>query len=116
MKLQVKLNKDEAQAYKNFAEVCKPNDVAEADFMKTIFLMGIEAMNEDLSRMIKDYAKENREELAASGITVIDGEDGDIRLASTEDLEHDLSGAPSISEGVLHDQEIKRIMDSEEDA
>jgi hypothetical protein len=114
MRLHINLNKDEGLAFKNFAEVCKPQDVTDADFMKTIFLTGVESMNEKLAEMVRKYASENREELAASGITVLEGEDGRVQLAETSKLEAELSGGPSIREGVLHDEEIKRIMDSEE--
>ena len=104
MRLQINLTKDEGLAYKNFAEVCKPEDVTDADFMKTIFLTGIESMNQQLADMVRKYAEENREELAASGITVLEGEDGKIKLAETETLEKEVSGVPSIEDGVLHDE------------
>ena len=85
MKLQINLRKDEAEAFKNFQEMCKPQEVSDIDFIKTIFYMGIEAANARLAEMVQDYAKENKEELAASGITVIEEEDG-VRLAETEAL------------------------------
>ena len=37
MKLQIKLDKDQSIAFKNFASVCKPDDVTDHDFIKTIF-------------------------------------------------------------------------------
>ena len=86
MRLQINLTKDEALAYKNFAEVCKPEEITDADFMKTIFLTGIEAMNKQLAELVQKYAQENKEELAASGITVLEDEDGEVKLASTSDL------------------------------
>ena len=106
IKLQIKLSKDEATAYKNFAEVCKPEEISDDDFLKTVFITGIEALNRQLAEMVSKYAAENKEELAASGITVIEDEDG-VRLQDSADM----SGAPTIEEGVLHDQEISRIMD-----
>ena len=115
MKLHINLNKDEAVAFKNFSDICKPEDVAQGDFMKTIFLTGIEAMNQQLADLVRKYAEENKDELAASGITVLEGEDGNVKLAETASYEADLSGGPSIKEGVLHDDEIQRIMDSEEE-
>ena len=97
MRLQINLTKDEAIAYKNFAEVCKPLDITDADFMKTVFITGIEGMNKQLAEMVQQYAKENKEELAASGITVIEGDDGDVKLASTQDLiSVDVSGPVSL--------------------
>jgi len=108
MKLQIKLSKDEAQGYRNFADICKPVEITDADFMKTVFLTGIEAMNQQLADLVKKYASENKEELAASGITVLEGEDGEIKLADTSVLEHDMSGAPPIQEGDLNDQVITK--------
>ena len=97
MKLQVKLSKDEAIAYKNFAEVCKPQEITDEDFIKTVFVTGIESLNQQLSDMVQKYASENKEELAASGITGIENEDGQVRLAETAVMEHDISGFPSDS-------------------
>jgi len=97
MKLQVKLSKDEAIAYKNFADVCKPQEITDEDFIKTVFVTGIETLNQQLSDMVQKYASENKEELAASGITVIENEDGQVRLAETAVMEHDISGFPSDS-------------------
>ena len=93
MKLQIKLSKDEAIAYKNFAGVVKPQEITDDDFMKTVFVTGIEALNKQLSEMVQKYASENKEELAASGITVIENEDGQVKLAETAVLENDMSGA-----------------------
>ena len=95
MKLQIKLDKDQALAFKNFTTVCKPEEVSDNDFIKTIFLTGVEAMNKELAELVKEYAKENKEELAASGITVLEGEDGQIQLADTTVYETDLSGPSS---------------------
>ena len=95
MKLQIKLDKDQAVAFKNFSSVCKPDEVTDNDFIKTIFLTGVEAMNKELADLVKQYAKENKEDLAASGITVLEGEDGEIQLADTTVYENDLSGTAS---------------------
>ena len=51
MRLQINLTKDEALAYKNFADVCKPLEISDSDFMKTIFLTGIESMNKELAEV-----------------------------------------------------------------
>ena len=98
MKLQIKLSKDEAQAFKNFSDVCKPGEITDDEFIKTVFITGIEALNQQLSEMVQKYAKENQEELASSGITVIENEDGEVKLASTVDMlaeQVDVSGATS---------------------
>jgi hypothetical protein len=96
MRLQINLTKDEGLAYKNFADVCKPEDVTDADFMKTIFLTGIESMNQQLADMVRKYAEDNRDELAASGITVLEGEDGRVKLAETATVEEEASGVGSV--------------------
>jgi uncharacterized alpha/beta hydrolase family protein len=93
MKLQIKLSKDEAQAFKNFTDVCKPGEITDDEFIKTVFITGIEALNQQLSEMVQKYAAENKEELAASGITVLEDEDGEIKLAETESLESQVSGS-----------------------
>ena len=100
MKLIIKLSKDEALAYKNFSEVCKPVEITDSDFMKTVFITGIEAMNKQLAEMVQKYAAENREELASSGITVLDQEDGSVKLASTVDLIDTAGSSGSVAEPV----------------
>ena len=105
MRIQINLTKDEALAYKNFAEVCKPLDVSDSIFMKTVFLTGIEAMNKELAKLVQQYAKENKESLAASGITVLEGDDGEVKLADTTVYEHDLSGDASIQQGRMSKEE-----------
>mgnify|MGYP003154406718 FL=1 len=92
MKLQIKLSKDEAQAFKNFSDVCKPHEITDDEFIKTVFITGIESLNQQLAEMVQKYAAENKEELAASGITVIEEEDG-IKLAETAKLETQVSGS-----------------------
>jgi len=87
MKLQVKLSKDEATAFKNFADVCKPEQVSLDDFIKSVFLTGIEALNKQLAELVRKYAVENKDELAASGITVIESEDGGVRLTETSGVD-----------------------------
>ena len=108
MRLQINLSKDEAIAFKNFASVCKPEEVSDEDFLKTVFLTGIEGMNQQLADLVKKYAKENKEDLASSGITVLEDEDGEIKLASTEDLASQASGAGTIADNVLHDDAIRK--------
>lgn len=94
MKLQIKLSKDEAIAYKNFATACKPQEITDDDFIKTVFVTGFEALNKQLAEMVQKYASENKEELASSGITVFEDSEGQVRLAETTVLENDMSGFP----------------------
>ena len=84
MKINIKLSKDEAEAFKNFSNVVKPSEISDDDFMKTIFVTGCEALNQQLSTLVQQYAKENQEELAASGIAVVEGDDGTVQLMDAE--------------------------------
>ncbi len=93
MKLLIKLSKDEAQAYKNFADMCKPEDMTEDMFMKVVFITGFDQMNKSIAESVQKYAAANKDELAASGITVFEDEDGEVRMAETETINNDMSGA-----------------------
>jgi len=108
MRIQINLSKDEAQAYKNFAQLVRPNDVSDADFLKTVFLTGIEGLNRELAELVQKYALENKEELASSGITVLEGDDGTVKLADTRVLEHDLSGEGKLKNNDLPDGTIRK--------
>jgi len=87
MKIQIKLSKDEAEAFKNFSNVVKPEEISDDDFMKTIFVTGCEALNQQLSQMVQQYAKENQKDLESSGIMVVEGEDGQVQLMDAEKAE-----------------------------
>ena len=87
MKIQIKLSKDEAEAFKNFSGMVKPEEISDDDFMKTVFVAGREALNQQLQNLVQKYAMENQEELAASGITVVEGDDGQVQLMDSEKVE-----------------------------
>ena len=72
MKFQIKLNKDETEAFKAFTDTVKPEEVALDDFVKSIFLTGIESMNKKLVEMVKKYAEEHKDDLSASGIEIVE--------------------------------------------
>lgn len=113
MRFQINLSKDEALAYKNFGAVCKPQEVSESDFLKTIFLTGIEAMNKELAQLVKQYAKENKEDLASSGITVLEDEDGEIRLAPTDVIDSETSGSAGVAgEGHQMQEAISKVTEN----
>ena len=65
MKFQIKLNKNESASFKVFTETVKPSEVSQDDFVKSIFLTGIESMNQKIMSMMEEYAKENPEEFKA---------------------------------------------------
>ncbi len=83
MRLIINLDKDQSLAFKNFSKIVKPQEISDDDFLKTIFLTGVETMNDKLTQIIKQYAKDNKAELEASGISVIEGDDGDVKLQET---------------------------------
>lgn len=76
MKLQIKLSKEQAEAFKNFSETLKPKDASDEQWLQMIFFTGCETINEKVYEMAQSYAEEKAEELEASGITIIEGEDG----------------------------------------
>ena len=59
MKLQIKLSKLEAQAFKNFAEVVKPDEISDADFLKSVFKIGLEEMENRLMSAVEKHAEAN---------------------------------------------------------
>jgi hypothetical protein len=90
MKFQIKLNKNETESFKMFTETVKPEEVTQDDFVKSIFLTGIESMNKKIMNMVEEYAKENPEDFKAqlvemqdldsSGVTEEDSSDSEIEI------------------------------------
>jgi|TARA_R110002020_G_scaffold146881_6_gene321861 hypothetical protein len=66
MKLQIKLGKDEALAFKNFMEMVKPPEIAESDFLKGIFKIGVETMETKLMEAVQQHAEEEGIDLSNS--------------------------------------------------
>ena len=76
MKIQIKLNRDETESFKNFTDTVKPKDTDVDTFCKYIFLTGIETLNVKLSEKVKEYVASHKEELTTSGVNIdIDSED-----------------------------------------
>ena len=73
MKLQVKLSKEEATAFKNFTEMVKPPDISDDDFLKGIFKIGVETMEAKLLEAVQRHAEEN--DLDLSGVGLKDSDD-----------------------------------------
>jgi|TARA_A100000172_G_scaffold65595_1_gene45119 hypothetical protein len=65
MKLQIKLSKEEALAFKNFMKLVKPPEIDEADFLKGIFKIGVETMEMKLMEAVQQHAEENNIDLSA---------------------------------------------------
>ena len=69
MKLQIKLGKDEASAFKNFMDMVKPPEVDADTFLKGIFKLGVETMEMKLMEAVKAHAIENDMDLSSVGLT-----------------------------------------------
>ena len=67
-KLQIKLTKEEALAFKNFTEMVKPPEIADTDFLKGIFKIGIETMESRLLEAVKQHAEEHNIDLSGVGL------------------------------------------------
>lgn len=73
MKIQVKLNKDEAEAFKNFFEfVTKNTNITFEDFTKQVFFNGIDFLNHKLNQATMEIVNnpELRQQLEASGFNI----------------------------------------------
>lgn len=66
MKLNIKLSKDEAQGFKNWASIVKPPEIAEEEFLKQIFFNGIEHLNDKLQKISEQIIKEQADAAAAN--------------------------------------------------
>ena len=68
MKLQLKFNKDETMAIKNFMEMVKPPEISEDDFLKGLFKLGIETMESKLMQAVEEHMEENDLDASAIGM------------------------------------------------
>lgn len=87
MKFQLKLDKEEAEAFRNFANTVKPTDLNMNDFVRSIFFNGVRHLEEELTQNMVNHIQENREEFEASGFTFDEG--GKLTGVSKEDGESD---------------------------
>tara|TARA_R110002074_G_scaffold127756_10_gene267543 strand:- start:1902 stop:2255 length:354 start_codon:yes stop_codon:yes gene_type:complete len=69
MKFQLKLNQEEAEAFKNFSNSVKPEGLSQNDFVRSIFFNGIRSLEEQLTTNLVQHMEENRAEYEASGFT-----------------------------------------------
>ena len=67
MKFQLKLNQEEAEAFRNFANTVKPTDLGMNDFVRSIFFNGIRSLEEQLTSNLVQHMEENRDDYEASG-------------------------------------------------
>ena len=69
MKFQLKLNKEEAEAFRNFANTVKPEELGMEDFVRSIFFNGVRSLEEQLTTNMVKHMEENRSDYEASGFT-----------------------------------------------
>ena len=72
MKINIKLSKEEAEGFKNWATLVRPDAINDDDFFKQIFFNGIEFLNlklQEISMKIMNDP-EMKKNLEASGINV----------------------------------------------
>lgn len=72
MKVTIKLNKDEAEGFKNWSTHVKPDELPQEEFVKQVFFNGIEYLNLKLQDVAKKIIEDEklRGQLEASGINV----------------------------------------------
>jgi len=87
MKFQIKLNKNETESFKAFTDTVKPTEVSQEDFVKSIFLTGIESMNQKIMSMVEEYAKENPDEFKAQMVEMKDLESSGVPEEETKGSE-----------------------------
>lgn len=72
MKVTFKLSKDEAEGFKNWASMVRPENIPDEDFFKQVFFNGIEFLNFKLQQAARQVLEdpEMRKNLELSGINV----------------------------------------------
>lgn len=69
MKFSLKLNAEEAQAFTNFSNSVKPDNIQMNDFVRSIFFAGIRAIEDRLTTDLVQHMEKNRADFEASGFT-----------------------------------------------
>ena len=72
MKFQLKLNQEEAEAFRTFANSVKPEEIPMNDFIRSIFFRGVQALEKQITDDLVKHMEENKDEYAASGFTFDD--------------------------------------------
>lgn len=55
MKITIKFSKEEAEAFKTFMTVVKPEELTEDMFFKQIFFMGCKSLDEQLKNVLEEH-------------------------------------------------------------
>ena len=92
MKLNLKLNQEETEAFKNFTNSVKPDNVTLHDFVRSIFFNGIRGLEKQLTENLVQHMQDHREEYEASGFTFdssgnLTGVDEESAIGTIETLE-----------------------------
>lgn len=69
MKIQLKLNQEESEAFTNFANNAKPEHISLDDFIRSIFFAGVRVVEEQLTANLVAHMEANREEFEKQGFT-----------------------------------------------
>jgi len=72
MKFQLKLNQEESEAFRNFANNVKPTEISMSDFVRSIFFNGVRGLEKELTQNMVKHMEANRDEYEASGFTFDD--------------------------------------------
>tara|TARA_R110002074_G_scaffold397838_1_gene588796 strand:- start:113 stop:469 length:357 start_codon:yes stop_codon:yes gene_type:complete len=72
MKFTLKLNQEEAEAFRNFANTVKPHEIGMSDFVRSIFFNGVRSLEQELTTNMVSHMEANREEYEASGFSFDD--------------------------------------------
>jgi len=72
MKITIKLNKDEAEAFKNWSNMVKPEGMDLDGFCRAVFFKGVETLQANLREMALNTLKneETRKQMIAAGVNV----------------------------------------------
>ena len=97
MKLVVKLNKEQAEGFKAFQQNVKPDAISEEEFLQLVLFNGVQRMNEQLYEIAQKYVEDHKDELEASGLTVIDDGDDLVMTEATVDVDESTMSASSVS-------------------
>lgn len=75
MKITIKLSSEDAQAWQNFSHIMRDEKLSEDEFVKAVFLTGIETLNNRLAERIKDMMIENEEGLEKPELEISVGDE-----------------------------------------
>jgi len=68
MKFQIKLDQEQAEGFRNFANSVKPTQISMDEFVAGIFFKGIRSLEEELTAKAMQHMTENRADYEASGV------------------------------------------------